>query len=473
MVDRRFGAALLVLALAPWCRAELKTAAFDGDPKWEALNNHIVPDRPATVEQNFGYDAKAGAMGGRVTRAAKPAYYAAKIAPKTLNDKLSASGTFAISKSGPAGGVFFGWFNANLPEASGRPPSSLGIEIDTEHGGGRMAIRAHSANNLSAGKFATKFEPYRTKEEKSIARPTPIRNDGTRYAWTLNYDPDGAGGNGRVEFTVKSDSATPADFEGKLVAFDLPAGFKEAGATFDRFGLINGTKPGGRMTIHFDDLRFDGASEDFSKDPGWIESGSRATYESATVVGAHDFGFSAATNHAGGAAPGEVGGSLWRSGKYAYYADRVGPLSMNDKLKAHGRVILKVGAPDSDMLFGWFSSAARDESPDKTGDFVGVHVGGPTRVGHRFTPRGAEGGPVLTPGKSYPFSIVYDPAANNGNGAVTVKLGDETFTQKYKQRQLNKSATLDRFGLCTVTTGGQVVQIYFDDLAYTAGLEGR
>jgi hypothetical protein len=49
-----------------------------------------------------------------------------------------------------------------------------------------------------------------------------------------------------------------------------------------------------------------------------------------------------------------------------------------------------------------------------------------------------------------------------------VKLGDESFTHTYKQRQLNKNATLDRFGLCTDTTGGQVVKIYFDDLTYTA-----
>ena len=66
----------------------------------------------------------------------------------------------------------------------------------------------------------------------------------------------GAGGNGRVEFTVKSESKTPADFEDKLVAFDLPEGFKEAGATFDRFGIMNVRKGGKYVTMYLDDLEY-------------------------------------------------------------------------------------------------------------------------------------------------------------------------------------------------------------------------
>jgi hypothetical protein len=461
---------VLVLAAAHVARAELKTESFDRDPKWEALNNHVVPERIARVVQDFGYDAAKGALGGRLTRAAKPAYYAAQIEPKTFNNKLSASGTLAISKSGSGSGIFFGWFNANLPEASGRPPSSIGIEIDCENGGGRMAIRAHSANNLSAGKFVTKFERYRTKEEQPIMRPTPIRNDGTRYTWKLDYDPDGAGGNGQVRFTIASGSDTPADFENKLVTFDLPDGFKEAGATFDRFGLINGTKPGGSLTIHFDDLRFDGRAEDFAKDPGWIESGNRSTYETAEQVGAHDFGFSAATNHAGGAAPGEVGGAMWRSGKFAYYADAVGPLSSDDRLEVRGRVVLLVGAPDSDMYLGWFdANNVNGEPPNaREQNFIGIHVGGPTRVGHYFHPVNAAAGPVLRPGKPYDFTFVYDPAANDGHGAATVTLGDETYTHPFRPGHKPKTPRLDHFGLFTATIGGQVVKVYFDDLAYTA-----
>lgn len=446
---------------------EKKTEHFDVDPKWDAVNNHITPEKRATVVQDFGYRADKADIGGRIQRAAKPAYYAAKIAPKTLNDKASASGTFMLEKSTAACELFFGWFNADQPGTTGRPPNSLGIELGGENSGCRLAVRMLNSANQTTGTFITRFERYRTPEEKAIKRPTPIKADGTRYSWNLDYDPAGANGNGEIRFIVKSDAKTPQDFEDKPFVVALPAGFKQTGATFDRFGMLNGTKPGGPMWASFDDVTFDDHKFDFAKDPGWMSSGNRETYEATEQVGAHDFGYTP-TNFAGGASAGEVGGSLWRSGKFAYYADKVGPLTASDKLEASGRVFLKVGAPDSDILFGWFSSSAKDDSPDKTGDFIGVHVGGPTRVGHYFTPQGAQKGPVLVPGKPYTFSITYDPAANNGNGAATVTLGDETFTHTYKQRQLNKNATLDRFGLCTITTGGQVVKIYFDDLTYSA-----
>src|SRR5205085_8720766 len=124
--------ALLAAAQDP---AKLKTETFDKDPGWEAFNNHIVPEKVPTVVQDFGYSPthfagkEAGEVGGRVTRTMKPAYYAAKIEPKTLNDKLSASGAFVITHATAGGGLFFGWFNAKQPEGAGRPMGSLGLHI--------------------------------------------------------------------------------------------------------------------------------------------------------------------------------------------------------------------------------------------------------------------------------------------------------------------------------------------------------
>src|SRR5688500_3789442 len=159
----------MVLLAANVAHAQLKTESFDRDPGWIGSNNRIVPDRMAKVEQDFGYDEAKGSVGGRLTRAAKAAYYATPIEPKTFNDKLSASGTFTLTKSGGASAVFFGWFNANhLPEGSGRPPSSFGLELSGENSGGRLAVRAHTATNLSAGTFITRFEHYRSKDRKSV-----------------------------------------------------------------------------------------------------------------------------------------------------------------------------------------------------------------------------------------------------------------------------------------------------------------
>jgi len=109
----------------------VRRQSFDQDPGWEAVNNRIEPTSKLVVKQDFGYSATTnfagktvGEVGGSVQRSTTPAYYAQAIGPKTLNDKLSASGTFAVAKSGGGAGVFFGFFNADQPGGNGRPIGS-------------------------------------------------------------------------------------------------------------------------------------------------------------------------------------------------------------------------------------------------------------------------------------------------------------------------------------------------------------
>src|SRR5437016_13217756 len=125
----------LLLSLAAWpaVHAEpvVKVEHFDADPGWEGFNNRIVPTRLSVVKQDFGYSqtdhaAKTkGEIGGQVMRAARGAYYANAIEPKTLQDKLTASGTFAITATTAGGGIFFGWFNSQQRDAVGRAVGSL------------------------------------------------------------------------------------------------------------------------------------------------------------------------------------------------------------------------------------------------------------------------------------------------------------------------------------------------------------
>jgi hypothetical protein len=475
----------------------IKTEHFDKDPGWEGFNNRVVPAKLVTVTQDFGYSPtnfagkEKGEIGGRIQRAGKPAYYADKIPVKTLNDKLTASGTFALTSTTGNTGVFFGWFSAEQPGSGGRPMNSLGLDFDGEPQGARLAVRMISGTNRSCGTFVTPFIPGKF-------RPTPIRTDGTRYSWTLNYDPDANGGNGRFQFTIKSDSAKPEELDKKNLPANLPESYKEealrrfpnvttftvdvppevrkTGATFDHFGLMNMMKAGKALNIYFAVLQHDGKTEDLTKEPGWEGSGNRTTYPDREQGGAHDYGYSATTNFAGDKA-GEVGGTFWRGGKYSYFADRVGPLTLDDRLEARGKVILQTGAPDSDVFLGWFNSANKDEPPTQAGHFLGVHIGGPTRVGHYIQPsfttaKGtrsqAKSGPVLIPGKVYDWSLVYDPAADGGNGAVTVRLGKESVTLPLKNGIRAQGGSFDRFGLFTPAIGGQVVRMYLDDLNYTA-----
>lgn len=469
-----------------------KSESFDRDPGWEGLNNRIVTKDPPTIVQDFGYSKTnfagkaAGELGGQVWRASEPAFYAAKISPKTLDDSLTASGTFAITRTTAGGGVFFGFFRAEQPGAGGRPIASLGLHLDSEAAGARLAVRLITGQNQSCGTFITPFIPGKF-------RPTPIRNDGTRYAWTLAYDPQANGGKGRFTFTLRSDAHKPGELEKAGMpeshlqearksfpsttsfAIDLPEGYRQQETPFDHFGLMNMMKAGGRMSIYFDDLNYNSQSQDFADDPQWDASRNRLTYKATDVGGAHNFGFSD-TNHAGGK-PGEVGGTFWRSGKYAYYADRIGPLSLNDRLEARGRVVLQVGAPDADMYLGWFNSAEKEKSPLEAGHFLGVHVGGPTRVGHYFHPafasakgtRGmADGGPVLKPGKIYHWSLIYDPTAASGNGEIRLTLGMESVLLVLKKGIKAQGTSFDRFGVFTSPIGGQVVRLFLDDLNYTA-----
>ncbi len=487
---------LVFLALTTICGLALaaeRTQSFDTDPNWESSNNRMPPGKTREVTQDFGYSATdftgkhGGEMGGLVTRASEPAYYADKIEKRTLDDKLSASGTFALTKTSGGGGIFFGFFRGEQPGSTGRPISSLGMDLGCENNGGRLAVRLITGNNQSCGTFITPFIPGKF-------RPTSIRNDGTRYDWKLDYDPAGAGGKGQFTFTLHSDSHKPGEFSDSDISepfkqearkrfpdtttftVDLPEGFKQQPTTFDHFGLMNATKPGGSMKIYFGDLHYLDQAQNFSKDPHWDASGNRKTYQTSEVAGSQNFGFSD-TNFAGGAKAGEMGGTMWRTeGPVASYADRVGPLTLDDHLIARGKLAFPVGSPDSGMLLGWFNSKTVDQK-DGLKDFLGVRVEGPTRVGHYFAPvvAGNDGSgskiakaPVLVPDKKpHDWSIEYDPKANGGNGAVVVHLDDESATLNLDPRK-HLNANFDRFGIFTPRVGGSQVKIYFDDLTYTA-----
>ncbi|MEA2707693.1 MAG: hypothetical protein QOF78_294, partial [Phycisphaerales bacterium] len=422
------------------------------------------------------------------------ASYAEWIEALSLNDKLSASGTFAITATAGSSGAFFGWFKANEEDA-GRQ-NSLGFRFAGEGSGARITFQLVTATNQACG---TKITPWivdktKPKGEGRKFRPTSIKNDGTRYTWKMDYDPEASGGDGQMRFSIRSNAEKHEEFEGKTFEVNLPKGYKSHGTTFDRFGVANSLKPGNPMTIHFDDLEYVGKATDFSRDPAWIGVGNDATYDRLDEGGAHNFGFIAATNLSGGASAGEMGGMIWRSGAYGYYADRVGPLSMENRLEASGKIVLNVGSPDSGMNLGWFNSAEKELAPTQAGQFVGVRIGGPTRVGHYFVPAYATAqtkppkptgtrehpasvsveksvGPVLVPQKVFDWRIVYDPAGAGGKGTIEATLGEESVALTLKPGDKAKGASLDRFGLFTTHRGGSYVRIYFDDVKYTAASE--
>jgi hypothetical protein len=471
--------------------AESKTESFDRDPSWEGHNNHVPAPTVKPLEQDFGYretnfaGSSPGEIGGVIWRAPNRASYAAQIPKKTLGDKLSASGMFALTASSGSSGAFFGWFDSAMP-GDGRQ-SNLGFHFAGQGEGARLTLRLVTATNQSCGAKITDWEVVKKGEK---IRPPSIANDGTRYTWKLDYDPAANDGQGQMQFTIVSNSQKPQPFEGKLITVALPKGYKDQGTKFDRFGLMNTMKPGNSMSLYFDDVTHDGRTESFSQDPGWTGVNNQFSAPNREWGGAHDFGLSATTSHAGGS-PGEVGGLMWRSGLYAYYADRVGPLTLQDRLEASGKMVLNVGPPDSGIYFGWFNSAEKEFAPTQAGNFVGIKIGGPTKVGHYFLPAYATDkttpiervgvrqhaetvsvdagtGPVVVPQKPQAWKVVYDPMGNNGQGTIEATLDDKSATFPLKPDDKAKGARLDRFGFFTTHRGGSFVRIYFDDLKYTA-----
>ena len=66
------------------------------------------------------------------------------------------------------------------------------------------------------------------------------------------------------------------------------------------------------------------------------------------------------------------------------------------------------------------------------------------------------------------FHYAYDPTANGGNGKITVKIDDDQFTLDVPPEIRNGPCNFDRFGIMNARGGGKVVQVYVDDLSYTA-----
>src|SRR6185369_7857699 len=139
--------------------------------------------------------------------------------------------------------------------------------------------------NQSCGTKVTEWEVPKKGEK---FRPPSLKNDGTRYTWKLDYDPQANEGLGQMQFTMRSNSDKPQEFEGKTFTVPLPKGYKQQNTKFDRFGMMNTMKPGNSLILHFDDLEYDGRTDDFSKDPEWLGVNNQLSAANREWGGLHD-----------------------------------------------------------------------------------------------------------------------------------------------------------------------------------------
>jgi hypothetical protein len=443
---------------------------FDRDPAWESYRSRLSPPRPKVTRQDFGYRGtkhaggrSRGEVGGRIQRSTTPASYAREIKARSLDDRLEASGTFAVTSAEGASGALVGWFARDA--RTWRTPNSLVFRIDGNDGKFWVFFEYGTRNGKTGGGVTFEGERYQTTPTK------PFPADGTPHRWTLRYDPGPVGADGRIALTI----------DGRAYHAPVPAEHKADGASFDRFGVLNVMTSGAGLDLYLDDVTIDGEGEAFDADPGWEARGSRVTFEDRIQRPFHDFGFRA-TSRAGGR-PGEIGGIVWRDEAPAYYADRAGPLDLDRTLTASGRLVFLAGSADSGVCLGWFDSetkrAQRAEHENPTRSLLGLMIEGPSRIGHYIRPiyRDAGGGgsaldegPILHPGgEVHRWSIAYDPRAD-GRGRITSVIDGNTQALDLKPGAREAGARFDRFGLLNIQEGGHYVELYLDDIRYTSRL---
>ncbi|MFO0949152.1 MAG: hypothetical protein U1D30_25115 [Planctomycetota bacterium] len=422
------------------------------------------------VNQDFGYrksqragGQKIGEIGGWIQRSVTPAHYAARIEPKTFQDRLVAAGTFAVTRAEGGSGVLVGWFHDQ--SRGWRTPNSLGFRIDG-NGGKYWVLFEYGTRHWLTGGGATFEGRYQTTSTK------PFLADGSRHRWELRYDPDAADGNGEILF----------ELDGQQFRAPLEPGHKQDGLMVNRFGIWNVQTNGDGLELYLDDLSIDGKGESFDRDPDWEGLGNRVTFEERAIRPLQDFGYSP-TGFASGK-PGELGGILWRDESPAFYADSIEPCSLRNELTVSGTISFQGAGSDSGMYLGWFNGKRKREKQtpeheEPQREYLGVLLEGPSRIGHYFRPAyrtlsglggAAEEGPILRPdGAKHVFKLQYDPNGGKGNGSITWTLDGQRQVVELAPGEKRDDATLDHFGIWNLQSGGHFVKVYLDDLRYTAG----
>ncbi len=329
-------------------------------------------------------------------------------------------------------------------------------------------------------------EPDLTRE-RLRARLIKARDQGlveyfhrhNQHRWWKRPEP--GKGHGRV--TLEFDDHTPY-----VLWFDEQ--IRSAPVALDRFGLFNIKRFGEGAEIYFGNLIVNGQKIDLSKNPHWSARNHDVRYTEPNFHAMHNYGWTQ-TNWAG-AATGEIGGLFWRTEPEdplcSYYADNVGRLTLDDSISFSGSIYFKNGMSDAAVYLGYFN--AEDQTrPQVDGDdaalfpqcnMLGVGLMDSSAVGYYFTSlatsrRGSMTrirGPIFTPDtRAHRYTFEYDAEANEGVGRIKVTFDEKDFTHDLTPAQRQEGATMNRFGFANVRNGGHSVEVYVDDVRYTARRE--
>ncbi len=475
------GLVLSLIGPAGRAGADERTEAFDRDPGWDGYQHRSTAFAEREVVQDFGYRLSrqaqgrhAGEIGGLITPAAEPAYYAQRIKPLTLDDRLSASGTFLAA--GPQFHVLVGFFHSDTLN-EWRTPNSLVLRF---YGRGPVfyAYLEYATARWRAG--GDDPQPFPSRQDPVSGGRAPVGfAAGRPHHWTLDYDPAANQGQGSLTATV----------DGVTAICHLAPGHRADGAVFNRCGLLTVQKQvdtGGEVWL--DDLVINGTAENFDRDPGWEAVHNQRRYVTGNVRPRFDFGYSP-THYAGGRRAGELGGLVFRGdcrdpARLACYGDRLEPLTLNGPLRAGGKICLRRGVSDSTTLLGFYHAEHSLQVSDSQASgwprsFLGVAVEGPSREGFLLYPayrtQSGESGyadgdarpHILPDGASHDWTLTYTPSADSEAGEIVMTLDEHRIKLPVAHRRDAPATVFNRFGLVTTWIDGNGQHVYFDDLTYT------
>jgi hypothetical protein len=475
-----------------------------------------------------------GEIGGVIWQSATPATYAMPVGPFSFKDKLSASGKLVlVAPEKEAEGFYIGFFNDERqgwrvwssfgfrmgPVKNGRSR----FHLDYKTGSARGAILNPDIDITCDGSvhnWKLDYDPEATvaanwpdpRLPKWITTNSNVHEDeiykravedepglkredlhnlllqardaglvdhwyrkGSYHLWDI--EKNAAAIKGRITFSF--DDQMPVSF------FLLP-GHREQPSVINRFGIYNMQVYHGSITFYLSDLVVNGQKIDLSQDPHWIGKGNRVSFRQDDFHAKQNFGYSQ-TNWAGASA-GEIGGRFWgtevRDPWHGYYATDIGQLTLNDPLEFSGWINFTEGAVDGRMLIGYFNRQEKlaevkgEYKGNPPHQYLGLEVMDQTQLGYSFTavcsPRQDESfeerGPVYIPDRIKRFfSFKYDPDKGEA-GRITVTLDTVSFSVDLRPGQRKIGSTFDRFGILNPRKGGKYVDVYVDELSYTARL---
>lgn len=223
--------------------------SFALDPRWEALNTRRTYQtfdiRPRF---DFGYSAtqfaggeRPGELGGMLYRGdgrypEKMAFYGDPLpAPLDMKRPLRIRGKVAMRRGVTDSTVLLGFFNRqkspaiNPSQDTGLPYDFFGVAIEGPSSEGFLVYPCYRV-------------PDGSRAEPRLFLENRIYPDGRSHTFSMDYDPQ----QGRV--TVRLDGGSGS--------FEVPAADREAGVTFDRFGIVTTRIDGNGQHVYWDDLTY-------------------------------------------------------------------------------------------------------------------------------------------------------------------------------------------------------------------------